>query len=72
MYWSLFFNKVAGLQAGTLLKKTTDQVLPCKFSKILKNTYFRKHIRASASAFSKSIHPKQYKKNYIKNFIFYK
>ena len=50
MCWSLFFIKVAGWKAATLLKRDTGMVslLPvfsCQFCEILKNHYFLQHLR---------------------------
>ena len=42
LYWSLFFNKVAGL-------RPTTQVFSCEFCKIFKNNFFVEHLRTSAS-----------------------
>ena len=44
---SLFFDKVAGLRPGTLLKKETlAQLFSCEFREICKNTFFLiEHLR---------------------------
>ena len=43
------FNKVAGLQAFSLLKKQTPtQVFFCEYDKIFKNTSFEEHLRTAA------------------------
>ena len=51
--WSLDFNQVAGLQLATLLKKRLPHrfcpVNLKNFAKILKNTYFVKRLRMTAS-----------------------
>ena len=49
MCQSLFLNKVAGLRPVTLLKKTLAQVFFCEFCEIFKNTFFPKHLWATAS-----------------------
>ena len=36
---SILFNKVAGLRAATLFKKTLAQVFSCKFWEVSKNTF---------------------------------
>ena len=48
--WSLCFNKVAGLQPATLLKKETPtHVFSCEFCEIFKNTIFYRTPPAAAS-----------------------
>ena len=44
--WRLFFGTgVAWMEACNFIKKETPtQVFPCKFGKILKNTYFVEHL----------------------------
>ena len=46
LYWSLFFYKVASLQACNVTKKRLlpTQVFSCEIWEILKNTYFEKHL----------------------------
>ena len=46
----LFFDKVAELRPGTLLKMTLAQVFSCEFSEISKNTFFTEHLWATASS----------------------
>ena len=47
----LFFNKVAGLTPATLLKKRLwHRCFLVNFCEISKNTFFTKHLRATASA----------------------
>ena len=47
--WSLFFNKVSGL-CNVFIKETQTRFLfSCEFCKILKNAFFSKHLRATAS-----------------------
>ena len=49
MRQSLIFNKVTGLRPTALLKKETlAPVFHCEFSKIFKNTFFAKHLCATA------------------------
>ena len=63
---SLFFNKVVGLQSGTLLKKENPaQVLCCESCKIFKNCYFTKYLWASASTFWRIIQNNMKKKKII-------
>ena len=47
---SLFYNNVAELQPATLLKKRLSRVFSCEFSEIFKNTFFYRHLRATASS----------------------
>ena len=46
---SLFFNKVADLRPATLLKKTLARVFSGGFCEIFKNTFYREHLRTTAS-----------------------
>ena len=43
LYQSLFFNKVAGLEAS-YKKETLTKVFSCKFCEIFKNTVFIEHL----------------------------
>ena len=50
LYRRLFFNKVAGLRAASLLKKETlAQVFFCEFCEISKSTFYYKHLRMTVS-----------------------
>ena len=42
----LFFNKVAG---NFIKKEALAQVFSCEFSEISKNTFFKEHLRTTAS-----------------------
>ena len=42
-------QSVRGLKAATFLKKTLAPVFSCEFCEIFKNTFFTKHLRATAS-----------------------
>ena len=44
------FNKVAGLQPETLLKKRLSRVFSCDVSGIFKNIFFYRHLRATTSS----------------------
>ena len=47
---SLFFNKVADLQAYSFIKKRLQhRRFPAKSMKVFKNTYFEEHLRTTAS-----------------------
>ena len=51
LYQSLFFNKVASLQACDFIKKETlAQVFSCEFCEIFKNTFFHRTPSVAASA----------------------
>ena len=48
LYWSIFFNKVAGLRSQALnfvKNETPTQVSSFEFCKIFENTFFTEHIR---------------------------
>ena len=45
---SLFFNNDAGLRLETLLKKSQAQAFSCEFHKIIKSTFFTKHLLTNA------------------------
>ena len=47
----LFFNKLAGLGAATLLKKKLTLLFSCEFCKISKNTLFIEHLCMTTSEF---------------------
>ena len=50
--WSLFFYKVASLQARNVIKKETPaQVLSGEILSILKNTYFEEHLWTTAAVY---------------------
>ena len=51
---SLFFNKVADLEACDFIKKETLAQFSCEFYEILKNTIFYKTTRMAASAVTKN------------------
>ena len=51
---SLFFNKVADLEACDFIKKETLAQFSCEFYEILKNTIFYKTARMAASAVTKN------------------
>ena len=51
--WSLFFNKVAGLQVRNFIKQTLTQVFSCEYCEILKNTYFEEHLRMAVSDYNR-------------------
>ena len=58
------FNKVAGLQARTLLKnRLQHRCFPSNFANVLtfKETYFAEHLRTTASAIWSSNNLKRYK-----------
>ena len=40
LWWSLFINKVAGLQSETVLKKSPTQVFYYEFCKVFKNIFW--------------------------------
>ena len=44
-----YFNKVAGFQPASFLKKTLTQVLSCEICETFKNTYFEEHLQMTAS-----------------------
>ena len=46
---SLFFNKAAGLRPSTLKKRIWDRCFPVYFAKFLRKTFFREHLRTTAS-----------------------
>ena len=73
---SLFFNKVAGLEHVTLLKKgTTKQVFSCEFCEIFWNTFFTEHLRETPSVFVSallSILQKMLFKSILNEFFFLK
>ena len=48
---SLGFNKVAGWNLQLYFKKTLAQVLSCEFCEISKNSFFTKHLQATAFLF---------------------
>ena len=55
---SLFFNKVAGLVAATLLKKETlAEVFSRQFWKNFKSTFFTEHLWTTTSEFWESLRP---------------
>ena len=49
---SLFFNKVAGAACNFIKKETLTQVFSCEFCEISKNTFFKEHLRMTASTMS--------------------
>ena len=49
LYWSFFINKVAVLEACSLLKKTPKQALSCEIWKHCKSNYFEEHLWISTS-----------------------
>ena len=52
---SLFFNKVAGLEAFNFIKKETlTQVFCCELCEISKSTFFTEHLWATASGYQRS------------------
>ena len=60
--WSLFFNKVTGLQACNFIKKETPmQVFFCEICEIFKNTFFHRTplvvTSAKRSKYAKMIFP---------------
>ena len=55
LFQGLFFNKVAGLSAAALLKKSLTQVFACKFCKISKNTFSCRTPPVAASEADRSI-----------------
>ena len=48
------FNKVAGVQPGTLLKRDATQVFSCEICEIFKNTFFCRTALAATS--DKNLH----------------
>ena len=53
--WSLFFNKVVGLQGYIIIKKEIQtQMFSCEFCVILKNTFFIEHLLTTDSKYSKT------------------
>ena len=47
--WSLFFNKVAGLQPSSLLKKRLQHMcFPVNFAKFLRTPFFKEHHSVTA------------------------
>ena len=46
LYWSLFFNKYAGLKACNFIKKRLQHnFFPVKFAKFLRTIFFTEHVR---------------------------
>ena len=48
--WSFFSIKMQDGDAWNFVKKTPTQILSCEICKIFKNTYFKEHLRTTASA----------------------
>ena len=42
--WSLFFNKVGGIQACNFIKESPTQLFSCEICKIFQNTFLTEHL----------------------------
>ena len=72
LHWSLFFNKIAGLETATLLKvRMWYRCFPRNFIKFLKSYFFTEHLRTTSSGNSRvEVFCKKGKKTLVWEFLF--